>query len=138
MEYGIIHCSDTPPSMDIGVDEIRDWHIAGNGWADIGYALVVRRDGTVEEGRDQNENGDVFDEQGAHAKGFNQNGFGICLVGGHKGSFDFTNAQLENLWVMMDMIEERFPDIEWLGHCDVDPHKTCPNFNVKTWRYGDT
>ena len=141
MKYGIIHCADTPPGMNIGAEEITAWHTdpppKGNGWSAIGYALVIRRDGTVEKGRDRDNDGDVFDEIGAHAKGFNKSGFGICLVGGGGGKFDFTDAQMDALWVEMNQIEKRFPDIEWLGHCDVDPSKTCPNFNVKTWRYGD-
>ena len=39
-----IHCSATPASRDIGVAEIRRWHLA-NGWSDIGYHFVIRRGG---------------------------------------------------------------------------------------------
>ena len=38
----IIHCSATKPSMDIGAETIRRWHVDGNNWADIGYHFVVR------------------------------------------------------------------------------------------------
>ena len=78
--------------------------------------------------------GDVFDEVGAHAKGFNREGFGICLVGG-KPHFNFTDKQLDALWVLMDDIEKRFPEIEWLGHCDLpEVTKECPMFDVRAWR----
>ena len=53
-----IHCSATPPSMDISADDIRDWHLA-RGWSDIGYHAVIKRDGTIEAGRSE-------DRAGAH------------------------------------------------------------------------
>jgi hypothetical protein len=61
--------------MDIGADTIRDWHVNGNGWRDIGYHLVIRRDGSIEKGRDIN-------DSGAHAAGYNSKSIGLCLVGG--------------------------------------------------------
>jgi len=74
-DYIVIHCAATKPSMDVGVDTIRDWHVNGNGWRDIGYHLVIRRDGSVEKGRDIN-------DSGAHAAGYNSKSIGLCLVGG--------------------------------------------------------
>lgn len=47
----ILQCSATPASMDIGAKGIWDWHVNGNHWRDIGYHWVIRRDGTVEKGR---------------------------------------------------------------------------------------
>ena len=32
----IIPCAATKPSMDIGYDEIRKWHVDQNGWDDVG------------------------------------------------------------------------------------------------------
>jgi N-acetylmuramoyl-L-alanine amidase len=138
MKYGIIHCSDTPIGMDVGVEEITRWHTdkppRGNGWSAIGYALVIKRDGSVEKGRDRDNDGDVFNEIGAHARGFNRDGFGICLVGG-KSKFNFTDQQMVSLWFEMDEIEKRFPDIEWMGHCDIPGvTKECPMFDVRSWR----
>jgi hypothetical protein len=135
-QYGVIHCSDTPPSMDIGAAEIAKWHTdpppGGNGWSAIGYALVIRRDGTIEAGRDLDKDGDVFDEVGAHAKGFNKNGFGVCLVGGHKGRFDFTWAQIQSLVAAIRACNEENPALEWFGHGDLPGEtKLCPAFNVR-------
>ena len=48
----IVHCAATYDTMDIGVKEIRKVHVDENGWKDIGYHFVIRRDGTVEKGRD--------------------------------------------------------------------------------------
>ena len=44
----VIHCASTPASMDIGVKEIKKWHVEDNKWDDIGYHYVIRRDGTLE------------------------------------------------------------------------------------------
>ena len=44
----VIHCSDTYARMDIGVNEIRQWHLQ-RGFNDIGYHYVIRRDGAIEQ-----------------------------------------------------------------------------------------
>ena len=49
-EYIVVHCSATRPEMDIGVQELRKWHMK-KGWTDVGYHYVIRRNGTVERGR---------------------------------------------------------------------------------------
>ena len=41
----VIHCSATPKDMDIGVEKIKHWHTVDNGWDDIGYHYVIKRDG---------------------------------------------------------------------------------------------
>ena len=71
----IIHCSATPEGRDYTVAQIRDWHVKGNGWKDIGYHFVIYRDGTVPAGRDIN-------QIGAHTTGQNTGSIGICYVGG--------------------------------------------------------
>lgn len=47
----IIHCAATKPSQDIGANTIRKWHTDpppnGNGWSDIGYHYVIRRNGVM-------------------------------------------------------------------------------------------
>jgi N-acetyl-anhydromuramyl-L-alanine amidase AmpD len=83
----ILHSSDTPPSMDIGVAEIRQWHLE-RGFRDIGYHYVIRRNGIVELGRHE-------DIKGAHCKdgGGNNDSLGICLVGRDKWTYN----QIESL-----------------------------------------
>ncbi|WP_391510057.1 N-acetylmuramoyl-L-alanine amidase, partial [Micrococcus luteus] len=79
--------------MDIGVREIAQWH-KEQGWLAIGYHFVIRRDGTVEAGRDQ-------EAVGSHVKGYNSTSVGVCLVGGidAKGNHEanFTPAQMQSL-----------------------------------------
>lgn len=134
-KYIIVHCSATKPSMDIGVEEIRRWHTQERGWEDIGYHFVVRRDGTIENGRDET-------MIGAHAPGFNQHSIGICLVGGlsEDGKYDefnFTDIQMYQLKQLITDLRNKYEKqegkIEVLGHNEVTTAKTCPTFNVPAW-----
>ena len=119
----VVHCADTPASMDIGVEEIDQWH-RQRGWVGIGYHYVIRRDGTVEEGR-------PVELPGAHVRGHNKYTIGICLVGG-KGGFNFTIAQMDALRILKIQLEQRFGDKPWVGHTDLDSSKPCPHFDVKS------
>lgn len=131
----LVHCSYTKPEQDIGVDEIRQWHTLpkpkGNGWSDVGYNLVIRRDGTLENGRD-------IEAIGAHAKGYNSVSVGICLVGGMsefgEPDCNFTITQFETLRHVLDYLTEKYPDAETKGHRDLpNSDKPCPCFDVVAW-----
>lgn len=125
----VIHCADTPAQMDIGANEIRQWHTdpppRGNGWRDIGYHYVIRRDGTLEFGRDES-------VPGAHVAGHNAHSIGICLVGGKDGA-DYTEAQWLCLASLVRDISGRYPGARVIGHRDLDPGKACPQFDVVPW-----
>ena len=71
-ELIVIHCAATKTSMDVDAATIKDWHVNGNGWRDIGYHKVIKRSGEVEDGRD-------IRDSGAHAAGYNHKSIGICL-----------------------------------------------------------
>lgn len=126
----VVHCSATPPLMDIGVGKIREWHVKGNKWSDIGYHLVIRRSGKVEEGRPE-------DMDGAHVRGHNKNTFAVCLVGGvnEKGNPDsnFTRNQWAALEEVVESLLVKYPNAEVVGHRDLDSKKACPSFDVKSW-----
>lgn len=125
----VIHCSATPPSMDIGAEEIRLWHTKQNGWSDIGYHFVIRRDGRQEEGR-------PLERIGAHAKGFNKNSIGICYVGGVDENLDpednRTDCQKDQLLSLLYLLKLSYPAAQIVGHCDLPGvTKACPSFNAK-------
>ncbi len=124
----IVHCADTPPGMDLTVDMIDRWHKA-KGWDGIGYHYLVKADGNVLEGRQE-------DEVGAHVKGFNSVSVGICLEGGHGSRFDFTRVQMDALGYLLSGLLLKYKKAVVRGHNDYDPHKTCPNFDAKRWWYG--
>ncbi len=135
-EFIVVHCSATPPSMDIGVAEIRQWHME-SGWSDIGYARVVRRDGTAEDGRDLDPDAPGYNEIGAHVLGYNYLSVGICLVGGVDEDGvpedNFTSEQMESLRRELHFCKILFPKADIVGHNDLDKNKACPCFDLKTW-----
>lgn len=123
-----IHCSFTPADMDIGVKEIRDWHVNGNGWSDIGYHRVIRRNGKTQTGRG-------LARMGAHTRGYNATSVGICLVGGKgvrgRPMFNYTHEQIIELKAQVDALCSRFGlDYRHVhGHNEVSS-KACPCFVV--------
>jgi N-acetylmuramoyl-L-alanine amidase len=131
VEFLVVHCSATPADMDIGVKEIRKWHLQ-RGFAEIGYHYVIRRDGRVELGRPEN-------QPGAHAAGYNLHSLGICLVGGlkkgtTKAENNFTPKQFVVLRTCLETLKEKYPDAEILGHRDLPGvNKACPSFDVRAW-----
>lgn len=120
----IVHCSYTRPSQDIGVEDIRHWHVEENGWRDIGYHYVIRRDGSVETGR-------PITQAGAHTRGQNSSSIGICLVGGMSDDgmpdANFTVQQYQSL---KSLIEFKHPNLAIFGHRDFSS-KPCPCFDVR-------
>ncbi len=126
----VVHCSATMPSMDIGVQEIREWHLA-RGFTDIGYHFVIRRDGRRELGR-------PIEQIGAHVLEHNATTIGVCLVGGvdeHKQpQANFMPEQYAELTNLLNELHAQFPHAQILGHRDF-PHvaKACPSFDVRSW-----
>lgn len=124
-----VHCSATRASQDIGAREIRQWH-KEQGWLDIGYHFVIRRDGTVEAGRPQ-------DAVGSHAKDFNSTSVGVCLAGGlavNGKDFEanFTADQMKALRSLLVTLLAEYPGSVLRAHHDVAP-KACPSFDLKRW-----
>ena len=124
----IVHCAYTKPNMDIGAEWIRKIHVDQNGWSDIGYHFVIRRDGTIENGR-------PIERIGAHCKGHNSNTIGICLVGGMNGAGkpedNFNQVQFEQLKLLIRKLVKTYPAIVKIsGHRDY-ANKACPCFNVQ-------
>lgn len=126
----VIHCSYTPPSMDIGVREIYDWHVNDNGWKDIGYHYVIRRNGNIEIGRPEH-------TPGAHVAGHNHNTIGLCLVGGQsqtgRNPSNFTKEQYLSLNKLIDDLKSRYPKVKIRGHRSYNPGKLCPQFDTEAY-----
>lgn len=129
----IVHCADTPASMDIGFEEIDAWH-AERGFKSpsgihCGYHYILTRSGDIEKGRPP-------EEAGAHARGYNRDSLGICLVGGRgkdgKPEFNFTHKQMSTLYRLLVALTTEYPEVEVIGHRDVSD-KACPSFDLKAW-----
>jgi len=125
----VIHCSDTFPEMDIGVAEIRQWHLNRN-WKDIGYHYCIRRNGHVEPGR-------PVEQQGAHCRGHNSTSLGVCLVGGKsragEQACNFTYLQWIALSDLVIELCDQHDIVKVLGHNQI-ANKSCPSFDVPAWR----
>lgn len=136
IRYIVVHCAATPPDLDVGAKEIDLWH-RQRGFARIGYHKVIRRDGTIEAGRE-------LHVPGAHAQGFNLLSWGVCLIGGvteagpyGKPEANYTEAQYRALRGVILGLLESAPQAKVTGHRDLpSPHarlKECPCFDVSEW-----
>lgn len=128
----IIHCSATRPTQDIDAETVRGWHLK-RGWRDIGYHFFIKRDGTIEVGRN-------IKEVGAHTQGHNANSIGVCYAGGVAADGttpedNRTDAQKKSLLVLTKAISEVFKGVTFHGHREFAA-KACPSFDVKKEKYG--
>ncbi|MBD5229383.1 MAG: N-acetylmuramoyl-L-alanine amidase [Bacteroidales bacterium] len=124
----IIHCSATPEGKDFTVQQIRQWHVQGNGWRDIGYHFVIYRDGSIHKGR-------PIEQVGAHTTGHNAHSIGICYIGGmtadNKTPKDTrTEAQRLALIKLVRELKASYPSATIHGHNEF-ANKACPSFIVK-------
>lgn len=123
----ILHCSATPEGKDYTVAQIRDWHVRGNGWNDIGYHYVIYRDGTIHKGR-------PVEQAGAHTKGHNANSIGVCYIGGcaadGKTPKDTrTPEQNRALHELVAQLQQQYPGAT--VHCHNEfANKACPSFKI--------
>ena len=131
-DFIVIHCAATRPSLDVDAAMIDKWHKA-KGWQGIGYQWVIKRDGTIEEGRER-------DAQGAHVSGYNAVSLGICMAGGvsekdgKTPECNYSKAQ----WVALESLVERmvrcYSSAVVQGHRDFpDVAKACPCFDAIPW-----
>ena len=129
-EYIVIHCAATKASMDIGLTEIRKWHVQDNGWRDVGYHYIIRRNGEVELGRS-------IRDTGAHAAGYNHKSVSVCMVGGmaedNSAENNFTAQQWTALLDLVKQLKSNYPDADVIGHNEIS-EKECPSFDVQKWK----
>ena len=132
----IVHCSATPEGRDYTVEQIRADH-KKQGWSDIGYHVVIYRDGTIHDGR-------PMDLIGAHcaAGGHNNGSIGVCYIGGLENNPGVPYAKLKAkdtrthmqkialLSVLMEL-KEYYPQAKIYGHHDFDRGKDCPSFDAR-------
>ena len=114
-----IHCSASDRAADDNIEIITKWHLA-RGFKTIGYHFYISKDGVVHQGRD-------IEQIPAAQEGNNTGSIAICLGGLNK----FSEAQFEALRGLYEEIKKQIPDVTFHGHCEVNPHKTCPNFDYK-------
>lgn len=124
----ILHCTATPEGRKTSVEEIVKWHKA-RGFRTIGYHYVIHLDGTISQGREEN-------EIGAHCKGENSYSIGISYVGGvdKKGKPKDTRTpeQMHAMRILVDQMRGKYPKATVHGHNEF-ANKACPCFDVAEW-----
>jgi N-acetylmuramoyl-L-alanine amidase len=133
----VIHYSATPIERDFTAADIDQMHRL-RGFNEIGYHYFIRKDGTVEKGRDMDQPGRF--EQGAHSQGENDASIGICYEGGVSASapnigYDTrTRAQKVVMEALILTLLDRFPKAIVEGHRDMPGAATqCPGFDARAW-----
>lgn len=95
----VILSSKTGPEEDIGITELERQH-RDKGCVMVGYHYVIRRDGTIETGRE-------LDRMGHHRRKYNKDSVYVCLIGSDK---NFTKAQLAVLPEIEEELLELYPN----------------------------
>lgn len=117
-----VHCSASDNPDHDNVATMRKWHVEERGWSDVGYHYFIRKDGTLERGRN-------LEFTPAAQKGHNTGSIAICLHGLAKTAF--TLEQFQTLTELCGLIKVAYDnDITFHGHCEVSS-KTCPVFDYK-------
>lgn len=142
-DFIVVHCSATPATHDIGAKDIDIMH-RKRGFFRIGYHFVIKRDGTIETGREEA-------AAGSHVQGYNSVSIGVCLVGGLKedcktAENNYTPEQMESLKALLTDLVAAYPNAKVVGHRDLSPDKNgngkidpwervkeCPCFDVISW-----
>lgn len=126
----VVHCSDSPDDRSsVDVREIRKWHTElppkGNGWTDVGYHYVVRRDGEIEVGR-------MESAVGAHAPGYNKNSIGVVWV----GKVEPSKEQRATLVKLVRELMQRYAvgPHRVFGHKELNPGRDCPVIDMVKFR----
>ena len=88
----VLHHTGNPSDDDLSAAEIDASH-KGQGWTCIGYHYVIRKDGTVEQGR-------PHWTVGAHAYGENEHTIGIHVCGNFEEA-EPTGKQIESLAMLL-------------------------------------
>lgn len=127
----VVHYSATYEDQNITAADIDRMH-KNRGWKGIGYHYFIRRDGTLERGRPEN-------EIGAHVGGQNSGKIGICWAGGlnrktgpNVGVDNRTDAQNGTLIKLIRDLLKRHPGAQVVGHRDLAATQ-CPGFDVRSW-----
>lgn len=124
----IVHCAATPEGKAFSVKDIDRWH-KERGFTKIGYHYIIYLDGSIHQGREE-------EEVGAHCVGHNKDSIGVCYIGGttkdNKTAKDTrTDVQKRALIELLKQLKSKYPQAEIYGHRDF-AKKECPSFDAKT------
>lgn len=130
-KYIVVHHSannrDTPEKM-------RDWHMRGRGWDELGYHFVIGNGVAYGDGQVYVGNRWKKQMHGAHCKTpgnqYNDYGIGICLIGDFQSSRP-TPKQVASLAKLMSFLSNRcnVPQSRIMTHGGITHKTACPGRN---------
>jgi len=130
----VVHWTETYTNKNIGSEEIEEYH-KNLGMNQIGYHLIIRRDGSIQRGR-------PLGEEGEHTVGRNKYTIGVVFVGGlncSSGTLNpenfvsaksLTRSQLNSFDYICSAFYKKIPNGQIVGHKDIDPIEKDPGFDV--------
>lgn len=117
----VVHHIGMANNDDVSAETVHQWHL-NNGWSGIGYHFLIRKDGTIEEGR-------PLGTVGAHVYGENRHTVGINLVGNFESAVptEAQKAAAAHLIASLCTVYQLDPVWESTvkGHCDLNA-TACP------------
>lgn len=142
-KYLVIHCTATKAGREVTSAEIRRWHTspppAGRGWKQVGYTDLIHLDGTVER-MVKNNDDDTVDswEITNGAAGYNSVSrhivyAGGCASDGKTPEDTRTEAQKEAMKRYVLDFHAKHPNVQIVGHHQLNRGKACPSFDVPQW-----
>lgn len=117
----VVHHIGTANNDDVSAETVHQWHL-NNGWSGIGYHFLIRKDGTIEEGR-------PLGTVGAHVYGENRHTVGINLVGNFESAVPTEAQKTAAAHLIASLCTVYQLDPVWestvKGHCDLNA-TACP------------
>ena len=133
----ILHCTASTFGKNFTVANIDVWHKARNFKKQksghyCGYHYVIWLDGTIEQGRTE-------DEVGAHCKGYNAHSIGIATVGGVDEKMNPLDTRTEPqkiaLYTLVKTLLEKYNlTIEDVYCHNQFANKACPSYSIKQFK----
>ena len=118
-KYIVIHSSESSPKENFDVNDIDTQH-RKDGLFSCAFHKIIKRDGTVQDGRDMQVAGAHIAD--GNLKLSNKNSIGICLVGGktidNQPDCNFTFKQYTALVKLIKELKQKYK-VDVVGHRDV-------------------
>ena len=128
-KYIVIHSSESSPKENFDVNDIDTQH-RKDGLFSCAFHKIIKRDGTVQDGRDMQVAGAHIAD--GNLKLSNKNSIGICLVGGrtidNQPDCNFTFKQYTALVKLIKELKQKYK-VDVVGHRDV-ADSVSPHFDV--------
>lgn len=131
----VVHATDTTRDMEVNYDVLYRWDVVERNFTDVGYHLIILRDGSLQVCR-------PISKVGAHTlNGHNKYSIGIAFVGGLLGNRkqnmfkrshkSYTQEQFNTFNAFMKAFYTVVPGGQAWGHNDIDQtRRSDPHFDV--------